>query len=67
MNRIRKYDKVLLPNGCTGEALETFVTERSAAYKIRRHDNDEIQYYDASKVILKSKNPRNFFVDLFSR
>jgi hypothetical protein len=67
MNRIRKRDKVLLPDGSTGETLEAFITERSAAYKIRRLDNDEIQYFEASKVSLKAKDPRNFFADLFAR
>jgi hypothetical protein len=67
MDRIRKHDKVRLPDGTTGETLETFVTNRSAAYKVRRLDNDEIQYYDGARVTLKTKDPRNFFADIFAR
>jgi hypothetical protein len=67
MVKIRKRDKVFLPDGTTGETLQTFVTERSIAYKVKRLDNQEIQYYDGSKVTLKSKAPENILIDLFSR
>jgi hypothetical protein len=66
MIKIRKRDKVLLPDGATAETLETFITERSSAYKVKRLDNQVIEYYDGSKITLKSKAPENVLGDLIS-
>jgi hypothetical protein len=62
---IRKRDTVVLPDGTFGEALEVFTTDHSKVYKIRRFDNEEVQYFDDSKVELRKRHVKNLFASWF--
>jgi len=66
MRIIRKNDLVVLADGSSGEALEVVVTDHNRVYKIRKTDNDEIVYFDETKVNLKKQRFRNFLADIFS-
>lgn len=61
---ISKRDTVTLPDGSVGEALETLNTDRMLVYRIKKFNN-EIVYFDESKVTLKKKHLRNYLRDLF--
>jgi hypothetical protein len=61
---ISKRDTVTLPDGSVGETLEALDTDSMRVYRIKK-GNNEIVYFDESKVTLKKKHLRNYLRELF--
>jgi hypothetical protein len=64
MATISKRDTVTLPDGSVGETMDAVSTDHMRVYRIKK-SNNEIVYFDESKVTLKKKHLRNYLRELF--
>lgn len=65
MKKIRKNDRVVLPDGSFGLTMDVYSTSQGRMFKIKRADNEEIQYFDESKIALQKQRLWRWFINLF--
>lgn len=67
MSTIRKDDMVTLPDNSIGKVLEVYGSEGKHSFKIKRLDNNDIQYFDESKISLRRRHFKNLLAVFIKR